>query len=491
MLTAKLNDPTLFKTAAYINGAWVQADGSATLAVHNPATGEHLGTVPAMGAQETRRAIDAAHSAFEQWRRRTALERADVLYAWYRLLLEHQDDLGRLMTLEQGKPLAESKGEIAYAASFLRWFAEEARRAYGDTIPAAHPGEHIFVIKQPCGVAAAITPWNFPSSMITRKAGAALAAGCTLVAKPASATPHSALALAELAERAGVPPGVFNVVTGKADEIGAELTANPKVRKLSFTGSTATGRALMVQAAEHIQKISLELGGNAPFIVFDDADLDSAVAGAVAAKFRNSGQTCVCVNRFLVQDRVHDAFVARLSSAVGALKLGNGLEPDVDLSPLINSAAVDKVMAHIQDARERGATVVRGGEPHPSGGNWASPTVLSGITPDMRLWKEETFGPVAGILRFETEDEAIALANDTQFGLAGYLYSQSIDRVRRVAAAMETGMVGINTGLISDAAAPFGGVKASGLGREGSKYGLDEYMEVKYLCVGAPEERAG
>ncbi len=484
MSVPELDDPELFRQRCYLDGAWCEADDGATFTVDDPATGEVIGQVPRMGAPETARAIAAAERALPAWRTRTAGERADVLYRWHTLLLAHQEDLARLMTLEQGKPLAESRGEIAYAASFLRWFAEEAPRAYGDTIPGVRPGQHIVVIKQPCGVAGAITPWNFPSSMITRKAGAALAAGCTMVVKPASATPFSALALAVLAERAGLPAGALNVVTGSAAAIAGELTDNPVVRKLSFTGSTEIGRELMARSARHIQKISLELGGNAPFIVFEDADLDQAIAGALASKFRNTGQTCVCVNRLLVHEAVHDEFVGRLADAMGELKIGAGSEPGVQLAPLIDGAACAKVQAHIDDALAKGARRICGGEPHPRGGNFMQPTLLTEVTPAMDLWHEETFGPLAPVTRFRTEAEAIELANDTPWGLAAYFYSRDIHRIWRVAEALEAGMVGINEGMISNAAAPFGGVKASGLGREGSKYGLDEFMEVKYLCMG-------
>jgi succinate-semialdehyde dehydrogenase/glutarate-semialdehyde dehydrogenase len=399
--------------------------------------------------------------------------------------MEHQDDLGRLMTLEQGKPLAEAKGEIAYAASFLKWFAEEARRAYGDTIPAPKPGQRIVVIKQPIGVTAAITPWNFPSSMITRKAGAALAAGCTMVVKPASATPYSALALAELAERAGIPAGVFNVITGSAGAISTALTDSPILRKLSFTGSTEVGSKLMAQCAKHIQKVSLELGGNAPFIVFDDANLDKAVEGAMASKFRNTGQTCVCVNRFLVQDSIHDAFVEKLKTAIEAMKVGDGLEDGVSQAALINRDAADKVMEHLEDALGKGAKVVTGGQRHQRGGNFVQPTLITGVTTDAQLCQEETFGPLAAVIPFRTEEDAIRIANDTPYGLAAYFYSDNIHRCWRVAEALESGMVGVNEGLISNAAAPFGGVKESGLGREGSHQGMDEYLEDKYLCMGS------
>lgn len=479
-----LRDKQLFRQQYYINGNWLDADNGATLDVDNPATGQVLGTVPALGARETENAITAAHHAFPAWRAMTAAQRGAILYRWQALMLEHQEDLARIMTLEQGKPLAESGGEIAYAASFLHWFAEEARRAYGDVIPAARPGQQIVVMKQPVGVSAAITPWNFPAAMITRKAGAALAAGCTMVVKPAEATPYSALALAELGERAGLPPGVLNIITGAPQTIGETLTGSPLVRKLSFTGSTEVGRKLMAQCALHIQKISLELGGNAPFIVFDDADLDKAVEGAMASKFRNTGQTCVCVNRFLVQDGIHDAFVEKLKGAMAGLKTGNGLEEGINQSALINREAVDKVQAHLMDALDKGAQVISGGEPHPAGGNYVQPTLITGVTSDMQLCHEETFGPLAAVMRFSTEEEAVAVANDTPYGLASYFYSRDVHRCWRVAEALEAGIVGVNEGLISNAAAPFGGVKESGLGREGSKYGMEEFMEVKYLCMG-------
>ena len=480
-----MRDSGLFRQQCFINGQWCDADNGATLDVDNPATGALLGQVPRMGAAETDKAIAAAQQALPAWREKTAAERSAILYRWYALLMQHQQDLGRLMTLEQGKPLAESTGEIAYAASFLQWFAEEARRAYGDTIPAPKPGQHLVVIRQPVGVSAAITPWNFPASMITRKAGAALAAGCTMVVKPASATPYSALALAELAQRAGVPDGVLNVITGSAGEIADTLTASPIVRKISFTGSTEVGRTLMASAAQHIQKISLELGGNAPFIVFDDADLDRAVEGAMASKFRNTGQTCVCVNRFLVQDSVHDAFVDKLAGKMRELRVGDGLEHGVTQSALINRDAAEKVQAHIRDALDKGAQCLLGGEADARGGSFVQPTLLTGVMPDMQLCSEETFGPLAAVMTFRTEDEAIREANNTPFGLAAYFYSRDIHRCWRVAEALESGMVGINEGMISNAASPFGGVKESGLGREGSKYGLDEFMEIKLLCMGA------
>lgn len=485
MSIADLRDSRLFRQQCHVNGRWCDAAAGGVLEVRNPADRGRLGTVPVMGRTDVEGAIAAAAEAFKGWRSRTAAERGAILHRWYRLMLERQEDLGRIMTLEQGKPLAEAKGEIAYAASFLQWFAEEGRRAYGETIPAARPGQHILVIKQPAGVSAAITPWNFPAAMITRKAGAALAAGCSMIVKPASQTPFSALALAELGARAGLPPGVFNVVTGRAAEIGETLTASPVVRKISFTGSTEVGRSLMRQSAEHIQKISLELGGNAPFIVFDDADLERAVEGAMVSKFRNSGQTCVCVNRFIVQDGVHDAFVEKLKTAMDTLRSGDGFEEGVNQAALIDDAAVAKVDEHLQDALAGGATLVSGGGPHPLGGTYVQPTLIAGVKPGMKVCREETFGPLAAVLRFRSEEEAVALANDTPFGLSAYFYSRDIHRVWRVAEALEAGMIGINEGLISNAAAPFGGVKESGLGREGSKYGMEEYMEVKYLCMGA------
>ena len=479
-----LRDPLLFRQACYIDGAWVGALDGAVINVDDPATGEVIGRVPRMGAAQTRQAIDAAVRAFPAWRRRTAKERSIVLRRWFDLMMSNQEDLAHLMTLEQGKPLAESRGEVAYAASFLEWFGEEAKRVYGDTIPAPQSDKRIVVVKEPVGVVACITPWNFPLAMITRKAGPALAAGCAVVLKPASQTPFSALALAELAERAGVPKGVFNVITGKASEIGAELASHTAVRKLSFTGSTEIGKLLMAQCSSTVKKLSLELGGNAPFIVFDDADLDAAVEGAVASKYRNTGQTCVCTNRFLVQDSVHDAFAAKLAAAVKLLKPAPGFEPGATQGPLIDDIAVEKVEEHIRDATSKGATVVVGGHRHALGGRFFEPTILTGVTPAMAIASEETFGPVAPLFRFKTEEDAIALANDTQFGLAAYFFGRDIARVWRVAEALEYGIVGINTGLISTEVAPFGGVKESGLGREGSKYGIEEYLEIKYLCFG-------
>jgi succinate-semialdehyde dehydrogenase/glutarate-semialdehyde dehydrogenase len=480
-----LRDPALFRQSCYVDGAWIGAKTGGTIAVDNPATGETLGTVPKCGAAETREAIAAAKRAFPAWRDRTAKERAGVMRKWFELMLANQDDLARLMTTEQGKPLVESKGEVAYAAAFLEWFGEEAKRVYGDTIPGHQPDKRIVVIKQAVGVAACITPWNFPLAMITRKAGPAIAAGCTVVLKPASQTPFSALALAELGERAGLPKGVLNVITGSASDIGGELTSSHDVRKLSFTGSTQVGRQLMAQCAGTIKKISLELGGNAPFIVFDDADLDAAVEGAIASKYRNTGQTCVCANRLLVQDGVYDAFASKLADAVRKLRPAFGLEPGATQGPLIDDKALAKVEEHVGDALANGARIVVGGKRHSLGGRFYEPTVLVDVTPSMMIAREETFGPVAPLFRFTTDEEAVALANDTEFGLAAYFYGRDIRRVWRVAEALEAGMVGINTGLISTEVAPFGGVKQSGLGREGSKYGIEEFLEVKYLCFGA------
>jgi succinate-semialdehyde dehydrogenase/glutarate-semialdehyde dehydrogenase len=479
-----LKDSKLFRQSNYIDGAWVNAKSGGTIDVDNPATGEIIGTVPKCGAAETRAAIDAAEKALPAWRKKTAKERAAVVRRWYELVLESQEDLARLMTIEQGKPLTESKGEVIYAASFLEWFAEEAKRVYGDTIPGYEADKRILVIKQPIGVVACITPWNFPLAMITRKAGPALASGCTVVLKPASQTPFSALALAELAERAGVPKGVLNVVTGSASEIGGEMTSNPIVKKLSFTGSTEVGKLLMEQCARTVKKVSLELGGNAPFIVFDDADIDAAVEGAMASKYRNNGQTCVCVNRIYVQDSVYDAFAKKLSAAVAKLSPMNGLEPGATQGPLIDDKAVAKIEEHIEDATKKGAKVVVGGRRHERGGRFFQPTVLVDVTSSMMVAREETFGPVAPLFRFKTEEEAVGMANDTEFGLAAYFYGRDIGRVWRVAEALESGMVGINTGIISTEVAPFGGVKESGLGREGSKYGIEEFLEIKYLCLG-------
>jgi succinate-semialdehyde dehydrogenase/glutarate-semialdehyde dehydrogenase len=479
-----LKDMRLFREACYVDGQWIQSKASGTIHVDNPASGEIIGSVPKLGVVETREAIEAANKAFPLWSKKTGKERAAVLRKWFDLMMENQEDLARLMTLEQGKPVAESRGEVVYAASFLEWFGEEAKRIYGDTIPGHQADKRIVVIKQPIGVVACITPWNFPLAMITRKAGPAIAAGCTVVLKPATQTPFSALALAELAERAGVPKGVFNVVTGPAKEIGGELTSNPIVKKLSFTGSTEIGKVLMAQCAGTIKKLSLELGGNAPFIVFEDADLDAAVEGAVASKYRNTGQTCVCTNRLLVQDSVYNAFAKKLTEAVQKLKPAPGLENDATQGPLIDDAAVKKVESHIRDAQEKGARILLGGHRHPLGGRFFEPTILADVTPAMAVAREETFGPVAPLFRFKNEAEAIALSNDTEFGLAAYFYGRDIARVWRVAEALEYGIVGINTGIISTEVAPFGGVKESGLGREGSKYGIDEYVEIKYLCFG-------
>ncbi|MFO1206443.1 MAG: succinate-semialdehyde dehydrogenase [Burkholderiales bacterium] len=480
----ELRDSSLLRGAAYLGGSWAAADGGGTLAVVDPANGERIAAVADMREAETQRAIAAADAARAEWGGRTAKDRASLLHRWFDLMLEHRDDLAMIMTREQGKPLAEARAEVSYAASFVEWFSEEAKRVCGETLPVIQHGKRMLVLKQPVGVCAAITPWNFPAAMITRKVGAALAAGCTIVVKPAEQTPLSALALAVLAERAGIPGGVLNVVTGDAEAIGKVLTASPVVRKLTFTGSTEVGRLLMRQSADTVKKISLELGGNAPFIVFDDADLDAAVAGAMASKYRNSGQTCVCANRILVQSGIHDAFAAKLAAAAGALKVGAGIEPGVEQGPLIDTAALEKVEAHVADAVEKGAQILVGGRRHERGGTFFQPTVLTGITRQMRVMREETFGPVAPLLRFQTEEEAIALANTTESGLAAYFYSRDIGRVFRVAEALEFGMVGVNTGAISNEVAPFGGVKQSGIGREGSHYGIEEYLEVKYVCLG-------
>lgn len=480
----QLNDLTLFRQQAFINGEWRDALSSDVITVTNPANGEVLGSVPKMGAEETRDAIQAAHRALPAWRQLTAKERAAILRRWFDLMMANQDDLARLMTLEQGKPLAEAKGEIGYAASFIEWFAEEGKRIYGDTIPGHQADKRLIVIKQPIGVTAAITPWNFPAAMITRKAGPALAAGCTMVLKPASQTPFSALALAELARRAGIPDGVFNVVTGSASAVGNELTGNPLVRKLSFTGSTEIGRQLMAQCAQDIKKVSLELGDNAPFIVFDDADLDKAVEGAMASKFRNAGQTCVCANRLYVQDGVYARFAEKLQQAVEQLHLGDGLQAGVTTGPLIDEKAIAKVQEHIADAVGKGARVITGGKVDALGGNFFQPTILVDVPDGAKVAKEETFGPLAPLFRFTDEADVIRQANDTEFGLAAYFYARDLSRVFRVGEALEYGIVGINTGLISNEVAPFGGVKASGLGREGSKYGIEDYLEIKYMCIG-------
>jgi succinate-semialdehyde dehydrogenase / glutarate-semialdehyde dehydrogenase len=481
----ELQDRHLLRQQAFINGAWVDADSGARHPVHNPANGEQIAHVPDCGAAETACAIEAAHAALPAWRALTAKERARLLRRWYDLIMEHQEDLARILTLEMGKPLSEARGEIAYGAAFIEWFAEEGKRVYGEIIPEPVAGRRILVTREPVGVAATITPWNFPNAMITRKVGPALAAGCTVVSKPAEASPLSALALAELADRAGIPDGVFNVVTtAQAATVGDELCANPLVRKLSFTGSTRVGKLLMKQCADTLKRLSLELGGNAPFIVFDDADLDAAVEGAMASKYRNAGQTCVCANRLLVQDGIYDAFVERLGRAVAELHVGSGLDEGVQQGPLINDAAVEKVEHHIKDALDKGARLVTGGKRHEKGGNFFQPTVLADVTPAMVCAREETFGPLAPVFRFHTEEEAIHMANDTEFGLASYFYARDIGRVWRVADALEYGIVGINEGIISTEVAPFGGMKESGYGREGSRHGIEEYLEIKYRCMG-------
>ncbi len=479
-----LHDPDLFREANCIDGQWVAADSGRSVAVRNPATGAVLGSVPAMSAAETRRAIAAAQRALPGWRAMTAKERAAILRRLHDLMLANQDDLAVIMTAEQGKPLAESRGEIAYAASFIEWFAEEGKRVYGDVIPQNARGRRIIVLKQPIGVFAAITPWNFPAAMITRKTGPGWAAGCTGVVRPASQTPFSALAIAVLAGRAGMPPGVCNVITGPAAEVGGELTANPVVRKLSFTGSTEVGAKLLAQCAATIKKTSMELGGNAPFIVFDDADLDAAVQGAMVSKYRNAGQTCVCANRILVQDSVYAAFTEKLVAAVATLKVGNGMDEGVTQGPLINADAVRKVEHHIADALAKGAKIAAGGQRHRLGGTFFEPTVLVDVPASAGIFHEETFGPVAPLFRFKTEAEAVQMANDTEFGLAAYFYARDVGRIFRVAEALEYGIVGINEGIISTEVAPFGGVKSSGLGREGSKYGIEDYLEIKYMAVG-------
>lgn len=475
----KLFAPELFRQQCFVNGEWT---GESVEAVENPHDGSELGRVPNFGAAEAASAIEAANAAFPGWRAQTAKERGALLSRWAQLCLEHKEDLATILTLEQGKPLAEARGEIVYGTSFLQWFAEEARRVYGDTIPANTSRHRIVTLKQPVGVVAAITPWNFPNAMITRKAAAALAAGCTMVLKPAPETPFSALALAELARRAGVPPGVFNVITGDAVAIGGELTSNPIVRKLSFTGSTEVGRLLLRQCADTVKKVTLELGGNAPFIVFEDADLEQAVAGAMASKFRNAGQACVCANRVFVQTGIYDAFAAKLCEAVARLKVGNGLDEGVTTGPLINQQAIEKVKAHVADAVAHGARVVAGGREHALGGLYYEPTILTHVSADCMLMREETFGPVAPLIRFMDENEALSIANETESGLAAYIYTRDVGRAWRVAEALDYGMVGINEGVISTEVAPFGGVKQSGLGREGSKYGIEEYLEIKYVC---------
>ena len=483
----QLADPELLKTQAFIDGNWVDADSGATTPVRNPANGATVARVARCGAAETRRAIEAASRAFRGWRRRTAKERAGLLRRWFDLMMAHQEDLAVIMTAEQGKPLAESRGEIAYGAAFIEWFAEEARRVYGDTIPGPANDRRIVTIKQPVGVVACITPWNFPNAMLTRKVGPALAAGCTVVCKPASATPLSALAIAELAVRAGIPAGVINVLAGETRAIGAELTASPEVRKLTFTGSTEVGKQLIEQCAATVKRTSMELGGNAPFIVFDDADLDAAVQGALVCKYRNAGQTCVCANRILVQSGIHDAFAERLSAAVRAFSVGDGMAPGTVIGPLINRSAADSVLGMVDDAVDLGAEILTGGKRAANGECFVEPTVLAGVRRDMRVFREEIFGPVAPLVKFDTEEEAIELANDTEYGLAAYFYSRDIGRVWRMAEGLDYGIVGINEGIISNEAAPFGGVKESGIGREGSKYGMDEYLEIKYLCMGGIE----
>ncbi|MEY2625566.1 MAG: hypothetical protein RL412_1341 [Pseudomonadota bacterium] len=484
MTTLNLKDSALLREAAFIDGAWCAADNGEKVRILNPANGALVGEVPVMRAAETQRAIEAASRAQPLWARKTAKERASILRRFAELMIAHTDDLAVIMTAEQGKPLAEAKGEVAYAASFIEWFAEEGKRAYGDVIPTFRADSRLLVLRQPVGVAAAITPWNFPAAMITRKLGPALASGCTFVSKPAPQTPFSALALAELASRAGVPAGVFNVVTGDAEAIGGELTSNPLVRKLSFTGSTAVGKKLLAQCAGTVKKVSMELGGNAPFIVFDDADIDAAVQGAMASKYRNTGQTCVCANRFYVQSGIYDEFAKRLVKAVATLRVGDGLAGPTEQGPLIDARALAKVKSHISDAVEKGASVACGGKSHALGGNFFEPTVLVNVTAAMRVAREETFGPVAPLFRFDTEEDVIRMANDTEFGLAAYFYTRDLARSWRMQEALEYGIVGVNTGLFSTEVAPFGGVKESGLGREGSRYGIDDYTELKYVCVG-------
>ena len=479
-----LQDPSLFKEQAYVGGQWIGADSGKTIDVSDPATGEHLGTIPNLGEAETARAVLAADEAFKSWRKKTGKERGQIMRRWFDLLMANQEDLAIIMTREQGKSLAESKGEIAYGASFIEWFAEEAKRIYGDVVPQTVASRRILVFKQPIGVCGMITPWNFPNAMITRKAAPGLAVGCTVVVKPATYTPFSALAAAELAERAGFPPGVFNVVTGSARAIAGELTSNKKVRKLSFTGSTEVGKILLKQCADTVKKVSMELGGHAPFIVFDDADIDAAVQGAMLCKFRNSGQTCVCTNRIYVQSGVYDQFAQKFAKAAAALKVGNGMDAGTEMGPLIEPSAVDKAEDHIKDAVAQGASVLTGGERHRLGGLFFQPTVLSACNMDMKIAREETFGPVAPLFRFETEEEVVAMANDSDVGLAGYFYSRDLGRVFRVAEALEVGLLGVNDGVIATEVAPFGGVKESGLGREGSKYGVDDYLELKYVSLG-------
>ena len=483
-----LKDPSLLRQQCYVDGKWIDADDGGSMPVVDPATGMPVGTAPVMHAAETKRAIDAANRALPAWRSKTARERSAILRKWQDLMLANVEDLALILTTEQGKPLSEAKGEVTIGAAYVEWFAEEAKRVYGDVIPTIANDRRLVVVKEAVGVCAAITPWNFPCSMITRKVSPALATGCTVVIKPAEATPYSAFALAELAQRAGFPPGVLNVITGDAPSIGSEMCANPTVRKVSFTGSTEVGRLLMKQVAPTIKKISLELGGNAPFIVFDDADLDAAAEGAIISKYRNAGQTCVCANRFFVHDKVYDAFTAKLVARVEALKVGPGTDSGVTQGPLINAEAVDKVDAHLGNAKAHGAKVATGGKRHALGGTFYEPTVLTGVTPDMQIFREETFGPVAPLIRFKDDAEVVELANRTEFGLASYFYSRDIGRIWRVAEALEYGMVGVNTGLITTEVAPFGGMKQSGLGREGAKYGIDEFIEVKYICFGGVDK---
>ena len=479
----QLRDSALLKTQCYINGQWLNADNGTVISVINPATGNNLADVPRMGTAEAERAVAAAHAALKPWQAKSAKERSNLLRRWFELMMQHQEDLGIILTSEQGKPLAEAKGEIAYGASYLEWYSEEAKRIYGDTIPAPSNDKRIMVLKQPIGVCAAITPWNFPNAMITRKIAPALAAGCTFVIRPASQTPLSALAIAELAQRAGIPPGVVNVITGSSSEIGKVLTEDDRVKKFSFTGSTEVGRKLIAQCAGTVKKVSMELGGNAPFIVFNDADIDAAVEGAMISKFRNAGQTCVCANRLYVQSAVYDEFVNKLAQAIAKLKIGNGLDQDVTVGPLIDAAAVNKVQEHITDAIGKGAEVVTGGNADNHGELFFQPTLLKNVTQDMKVAREETFGPLAPVFRFENEEEVVSWANDTEFGLASYFYSRDISRIVRVSENLDYGMVAINTGLLSNEAAPFGGVKQSGLGREGSKYGIEDYTEIKYVLL--------
>ncbi|MFC5696708.1 NAD-dependent succinate-semialdehyde dehydrogenase [Pseudomonas sp. GCM10022186] len=480
----RLVDTDLLRERCFIDGAWLSADSGQCIEVTNPSTGELLGTVPRMGAAETRQAVAAAEAALPEWRAKTAKERASLLKAWFDEIMRNQDDLALIMTAEQGKPLAESRGEIAFAAAYVEWFAEEGKRVYGDVIPSPNADRRLLVLKEPVGVCAAITPWNFPAAMITRKAAPALAAGCTMVLKPATQTPFSALALCALAERAGIPRGVLNVVTGDARAIGDELTANPAVRKLSFTGSTPIGIQLLRQSAETVKKVTLELGGNAPFIVFDDADVDAAVEGALIAKFRNSGQTCVCANRFLIQDGIYDEFVRKFAARVESLVVGDGQQDGVTTGPMIDGKAARGVECMIEEAKASGARVVTGGKRHELGEAFFEPTLLADVTAEMRVVREEIFGPVAPLMRFSTEEEAIRIANDTEFGLACYLYARDLGRVWRMSEALDYGMVGINVGVVATEVAPFGGVKSSGIGREGSKYGIEDYLEIKYLCMG-------